>query len=65
MAERLLTAKDVAAKTAMGVSTIYLRVSAGTFPRPRKLCANCVRWRESEVDAWIEALPAAQPEARA
>jgi prophage regulatory protein len=55
----LLRLSDVKEQTKLGSSTIYRRIKAGTFPRPRELGENCVRWRQSEVQAWIETLPAA------
>ena len=44
-------------RTALGSSTIYRRIAAGTFPKPRQLSPACVRWMESEIDIWIENLP--------
>lgn len=57
--ERLLKLRDVRAMTSLGTSTIYRKMAAGTFPRPRQLSEACVRWRESEILKWIDALPAA------
>lgn len=55
----LLRLADVKEQTKLGSSTIYRRIKAGTFPRPRELGENCVRWRQSEIQAWIAGLPAA------
>lgn len=44
-------------RTALGSSTIYRRIAAGTFPKPRQLSPARVRWMESEIDIWIENLP--------
>ncbi|MBY3564109.1 helix-turn-helix transcriptional regulator [Rhizobium laguerreae] len=57
--ERLLKLKEVRAITSLGTSTIYRRLAAGTFPKPRVLSEACVRWRESEILAWIKGLPVA------
>lgn len=53
----LLDIREVAKKTSLGMSTIYRYVSTGKFPRPVGIGERCVRWRESEIDAWIAALP--------
>lgn len=45
---------QVAARTGLSFSSIYRRVSAGTFPAPIRLGGDSVGWIESEVDAWIE-----------
>jgi prophage regulatory protein len=55
--ERLLRLRDVKQKTGLGTSTIYRRIADGTFPVPRSLGPNTVRWLQSEIDTWIEALP--------
>lgn len=56
LGERLLPLKDVELKTGIKRSTIYRRISAGTFPAPLSLGPGTVRWRLSDVDAWIESL---------
>jgi prophage regulatory protein len=55
MAEKLLRRRDVEARTALSRSTIYAWVTAGTFPKPMKLGAKKVAWRESDVAAWLDA----------
>ena len=51
----LLTAKDLSAQTGMSMSTIYRKRSNGeSLPRAVKLGGHAVRWRQSDVDAWIE-----------
>lgn len=57
--ERLLRADDVCHLTGLGRSTLYAKVKAGDFPTAVQLHGACVAWRESEVDAWIAARPAA------
>jgi prophage regulatory protein len=58
--ERLLRLRDVKQKTGLGSSTIYRRIADGTFPAPRSLGPNTVRWLQSEVDAWIKSLPSSR-----
>ncbi|MDX0921835.1 AlpA family phage regulatory protein [Sinorhizobium medicae] len=55
--DRFLRLKEVVAITSVGASTIYRWMKAGCFPKPRQFGLNCVRWRESEIERWIDALP--------
>jgi prophage regulatory protein len=57
--ERLLRIDDVCFLTGLGRSTIYAKVKGGDFPGPVQLHGACVAWRETEVDTWIAARPAA------
>lgn len=52
--ERFLRLSDVKARTGLSRSTIYLKISKGTFPRHISLGARCVGWLESEIDAWMQ-----------
>lgn len=40
-------------------SALYKLVQAGDFPKPVRLSARAVAWRQSEVAAWIETRQAA------
>lgn len=44
-----------AVKTCTGLSrsTIYLRVSQGTFPRPVSLGGRAVGWVEADIQSWL------------
>lgn len=55
--DELLRLRDVESITKLGKSTIYRKIDAGTFPRPRQLGENCVRWKMSDIQSWINALP--------
>lgn len=69
MGENLLTIAEVMRRVSLGRSTIYARIRLGTFPRALDL-GSVVRWKASDIDAWIDALPttsatsAGQPEDR-
>lgn len=56
MSDSLLRISDVIERTGLGRSTIYRKISEGTFPAPVKVGKAAVRWRESELSAWIAAL---------
>ena len=45
----------VKARTGLSRSTIYLRISRGTFPAPVSLGGRAVGWIEAEVNAWLAA----------
>lgn len=53
MSDRLLKLSGVTHKISMGRTWIYDQIKADNFPRPLQLSPSAVRWRESEVDAWI------------
>ena len=57
--DRLLRLSEVRTRTALGRSTIYRKMRDGSFPKPLKIGARAVRWRESEIEAWLAALPRA------
>ena len=45
---------DVRAKVALCRSTVYLKISNGTFPKPIKLSERAVGWLESDIDNWLQ-----------
>ena len=53
MANTILRLPSVKARTGLSRSTIYLRVSDGSFPRPVSLGARAVGWLEADVEEWI------------
>lgn len=53
MANSILRLPTVKARTGLSRSTIYLRISAGQFPKPINLGYRAVGWLESEIDAWL------------
>jgi prophage regulatory protein len=54
MATVILRLPAVKTRTGLSRSTIYLRVSEGTFPRPVSLGGRAVGWIDSEVQQWLE-----------
>jgi prophage regulatory protein len=52
----ILRRKQVEARTGLSRSTIYLRISEGTFPKPIFLSSQgrAVGWIESEISTWIK-----------
>lgn len=43
---------EVRRRTGVGTSTIYLWMSQGRFPRPRKLGPRAVGWDADEFERW-------------
>ena len=50
---KLLRIDDVANKTTLAKSTIWLKISQGNFMPPARIGGISV-WKESDVDTWIE-----------
>lgn len=50
----LLNAKDLGTQVGMSVSSIYRRRSLGESLPPALKIGSQVRWRQSDVDAWLE-----------
>jgi prophage regulatory protein len=55
---RIIRLPEVAEKTGLGKSTVWLFVSRGEFPAPVELGVRARGWREEQVDAWIAERPA-------
>jgi prophage regulatory protein len=54
---RLLSPRATAARTSASFRSIQRWVRDGSFPRPVKLGAGRIGFYESEVNAWLAALP--------
>ena len=54
MEQHILRLPTVKAITGLSRSTIYLRMSEGSFPRQVNLGSRAVGWMASEIDHWIE-----------
>lgn len=50
---RLLRRVEVEKRTGLGKTTIYDRISVGTFPAQIKL-GGTVAWLESDIEEWID-----------
>ncbi len=53
MVTTILRLPKVKVRTGLSRSTIYLRVSEGSFPAPISLGGRAVGWIESEVNDWL------------
>ena len=62
-ADRLLRREEVEQRCALGRTSVYRLMRSGRFPEPLKVGPRAVRWRESEIEAWMESRPRAAGEA--
>ncbi len=53
MAHVILRLPAVRQRCGLSRSTIYLRVSQGTFPKPVSLGPRAVGWIEAEIEEWL------------
>ncbi len=54
MVTSILRLPAVKARTGLSRSTIYLRISEGSFPKPVSLGGRAVGWVEAEVNEWLD-----------
>ena len=55
--ERLLRRQEVEKIVGLSCATIYRLMRKGQFPLPIKLGGQTVRWKKSELDAYIDNCP--------
>ena len=60
MTEQLLNIHQVEAWTGMNKGTLYRQMAQGQFPRPIRIGLRAVRWRERDLQAWLESRPKVQ-----
>ena len=53
----LLTRREVERRTGLSRSTLYRKMREGTFPVPLKVSERAVRWRESDIRAYVDSRP--------
>jgi prophage regulatory protein len=51
--DRIIRIAEVRRRTGLTRSTLYRKVSTGTFPGKVRISTRCVGWRESDVEAWL------------
>ena len=53
----LLTRPEVERRTGLSRSTLYRKMREGTFPVPLKVSERVVRWRDSDIRAYVDSRP--------
>ena len=51
---RILRIPEVCHLTGLGKSTVYKKLSEGSFPAPVRLGPRAVGWRTGDIFAWLE-----------
>ncbi len=64
MSYTILRLPEVKKTTGLSRSTIYARISHGTFPKPVNLGGRAVGWLEAEIQEWLQRRIEASREAR-
>ena len=62
MHDRLLRRRQVEETTGLSRSSIYRLMKKGKFPLPVRVGPSAVRWRASDITAWLESRPVARSE---
>ena len=57
MDDKLIRLDEVLDMCGISRSELYRQIADGRFPRPVKVGLRAVRWRLSEVEAWMSGLP--------
>ena len=54
MVTTILRLSKVKERTGLSRSTIYLRLSKDTFPKPISLGGRAIGWIEAEINEWLQ-----------
>lgn len=60
--DRLLRRRQVEEITGLSRSSIYRLMRKGEFPSPVRVGPSAVRWKASDISAWLESRPPATGE---
>lgn len=52
--DRIIRLKTVLVRTGLSRSTIYRKITEGTFPPQIRISINGAGWHESDINRWIE-----------
>ena len=62
MQDRLLRRREVEEIVGLSRASIYRLMRSSGFPLPVNVSSKAVRWRESDIHAWIQSRPTATTE---
>ncbi len=57
MIDMLLRRREVEEIVGLSRSSIYRMMESGDFPKSVKISRGAVRWRASDIKAWLESRP--------
>ena len=57
MAEKFLPRKDVEDRCGLDKATVYHLMKNSDFPPAYRIGARAVRWKETEIAAWMDSRP--------
>ena len=63
--DRLLRRNEVEELVGLARSSVYAKIANNQFPSPVRIGERGVRWRESEIRAWIASRQTARPDTAA
>ena len=52
--DRIIRLKTVLSRAGLSRSTIYRKITEGTFPPQIRISIHGAGWRESDIDRWID-----------
>lgn len=52
--DRIIRLKTVLTRTGLSRSTLYRKISDGTFPKQIRISIHGAGWHESAIDRWIK-----------
>lgn len=61
--DRLISVREMIARTSLSRSTLWRMVRMGHLPAPVQITPARIAWRESQIAAWLEARTPRTPEA--
>lgn len=56
MPQQLYRRPDVETLTGLSRTSIYRMMERGEFPRPVRITAKAVAWREADLSQWLDSL---------
>ena len=59
MSDKLLRRKEVEELVGLSRASIYRWMDSGKFPRCVRVGSKAVRWKESDITAWMQSRPPA------
>ena len=51
--DRIIRLRTVLARTGLSRSTLYRKITEGTFPAQLRISIHGAGWHESEIDRWV------------